>query len=115
MSRNKMLFVFLVMFGGALGSLARYELGSFVGSQEWAKTFPFGTLIINVVGSFVLGVVVVVVDRLGPDYKAWMLLCGTGFCGGFTTFSAFELETYELLLHRRVGPALVYVVGSVTL
>src|SRR5215218_5618485 len=95
LARHKML---LLMLGGALGTCARYVLGRWVSGQPWAEGFPYGTLIINVSGSFVLGFAwVVILERLRPEYQALYLLVGVGFCGGFTTFSTFELETLKLV------------------
>src|SRR4051794_41916236 len=80
--RNKML---LLMLGGALGTYCRYWLGKWFNSQPWGETFPFGTLFINVSGSFVLGAAaVVILERLPPEHGDWYLLVGTGFFGGVT-------------------------------
>src|SRR5262245_51607233 len=86
--------MFLVMLGGALGTYARYVLGRWISNQPWAEGFHYGTFFINVTGSFILGFVAVfIMERLSPEYQPWFLLMGTGFCGGYTTFSTFELET----------------------
>lgn len=99
----------LVMIGGALGSLARYSVSLWFGRQP----FPFATLVINGTGSFLLGLaVLLLLDRFGR-HEGWYVLLGTGFCGGYTTFSAFELETYELVSRGRIVPALLYVLASV--
>lgn len=105
---------FLLAVGGALGTLARYYLGLWFSLQPWARTFPYGTLAVNVVGSFLLGVVAVVfLQRLPPAYAHWYLLLGTGFCGGFTTFSAFEYETMQLVIKGQWRTAVVNVGVSV--
>jgi CrcB protein len=110
-ARNKML---LVMLGGALGTLARYWVGVWVGSQPWGRAFPYATFFVNVSGSFILGAAAVVfLERLAPAYLDWFLLIGTGFCGGFTTFSTFSLDAYHLVRDGRWGIALLYVLGSV--
>ena len=106
--------MFLVMLGGALGSYARFALGKWIGGQVWAEGFPFGTLIVNVTGSFLLGVAgAIILDRMEPEYQGWFLLIGTGFCGGYTTFSSFEWETLRLVRDGSFLLALGYVGASV--
>lgn len=108
---NKML---LVMLGGALGSYLRYGVGRWVGNQPWGQGFPVGTVLINVSGSFILGIVAtLVLERMPPEGHGWYLLLGTGFCGGFTTFSTFEWETYRLVRDGSWGLAAANVAGSV--
>jgi CrcB protein len=104
----------LLMLGGAVGTAARYGLGRWVESFPWGQGFPWGTFIINVSGSFILGVTaVVVLERLPPEHGDWYLLIGTGFCGGFTTFSTFEWETFKLVRDGSWMAALGNVAGSV--
>jgi fluoride exporter len=86
----------LVLLGGALGALARFELGNFVGTR-WNHGFPLGTFIINILGCFLLGMInVFVLERtiLSPE---WRIGLGVGFMGAFTTFSTFSYETVVLL------------------
>lgn len=106
--------IWLVALGGALGSVTRFLLGPAV-QQALGMTFPFGTLVINVVGSFVLGTVAglsVGGGPLSPNARAFV---GIGFCGGFTTFSAFSLETVMLFHGGHATRAGAYVVASVAL
>ncbi len=105
-----------VAVGGALGSMARFWLAGAMAALT-SPRFPWGTLLINVLGSFVLGLVgslTLSPARVGmhPDIRIFLM---TGICGGFTTFSAFSLQTLELLQGGEIVPALGYAVGSVVL
>lgn len=105
-----------VAVGGALGSVARFWLTG-VMAVLTGPQFPWGTLLINVLGSFVIGLVggiTLTPERvvMHPDIRIFLM---TGFCGGFTTFSAFSLQTLELMQAGETVPALGYAVGSVIL
>lgn len=106
--------ILLLMLGGGLGTNARYWLARWLGEVSWAKGFPVGTFVINVSGSFILGIAaVVILERLPPAYQNWYLLFGTGFCGGYTTFSTFEWETFKLVRDNNWWLAVVNILGSV--
>ena len=101
---------FLVGLGGALGSNARFWLGKWFKTQSWAEHYFWGTFCINLSGSLLLGVISVLFrDRMGTGF----LLLGTGFCGGYTTFSTFSLEVTEYFQKGRIDLALIYVFTSV--
>lgn len=105
-----------VAVGGAIGSVARFWLTGVMTALTGAR-FPWGTLLINISGSFVIGLVAGVTltaHRVGmhPDVRIFLM---TGICGGFTTFSAFSLQTLELLQTGDTGAALGYIAGSVAL
>ena len=100
----------LVGIGGAAGANARYWLGLWFRNQPWAKDYYWGTFVINVSGSILLGLIAAMFrDRAGIGF----LLLGTGFCGGYTTFSTFSLEVAELVQRGRWDLALIYVGTSV--
>ena len=96
----------LVALGAAVGAPARYLVDR--GMVRWlGARFPWGTFAVNVVGSFVLGVVAGI-----PASPAVAALVGTGFCGALTTYSTFGFDVFRLVRERRVVVALVYVVAS---
>lgn len=95
---------FQVALGGAIGSMARYLIGLLV-------IFPLGTLAVNVIGSFVMGVAWVMMAERGLE--RWMPGILTGLLGGFTTFSAFSLDTFRLIDEERIFAAGGYVLASV--
>ncbi|MFO1018481.1 MAG: fluoride efflux transporter CrcB [Hyphomonadaceae bacterium] len=105
-----MIQVLLVAMGGAVGSLARFGVG--VAMARWlGLAFPWGTLTVNILGGLAMGLLAA---RVGPDTEHVRLALGVGVLGGFTTFSAFSLETVRLMQHQP-GLAALYVVASVTL
>jgi CrcB protein len=94
-----------VTVAGGLGAVARLIVGGAV-QQAARTTFPIGTVIVNVSGSFVLGLVMSsALTSAGP---AWIAIAGTGFCGGFTTFSTASVETSDLLFRKKRLTALTY-------
>ena len=99
-----------VALGGALGSLARYGVGV-AAARLAGLEFPWGTLVVNALGGLAMGLMV---TRVSPDQESLRLALGVGLLGGFTTFSAFSLETVRLVQHQP-GMAAVYVAGSLIL
>ena len=105
--------VLLVAIGGALGSVCRYLLSGWILHRAVSWAFPLGTFAVNVLGCLgvgILGGLVVKYDLLSPDARLFLF---TGIAGGFTTFSAFGLETFHLLRRGEVGVAVTYVLLSV--
>jgi CrcB protein len=103
-----------VATGGALGSLARFWLAAAMTALTGPR-FPWGTLLINVAGSFIIGAVAAATltparIAIHPDLRVFLMV---GICGGFTTFSAFSLQTLELLQSGDFWPAAGYIAGSI--
>jgi len=103
--------VLLVAIGGAAGSVARYLASTSV-QRNVGISFPLGTFIINVTGSFLIGVILGLFEA-GNLSPAARLLIAVGFLGGFTTFSSFSYESLLLLESKAVLPFLLNTVGSV--
>jgi len=102
----------VVGLGGFVGANARYVLGGWV-QQRFGPSFPYGTLIINVTGSFILGMFATLSMRLAWN-EYWRLLVAIGFVGAYTTFSTFEFETLQLIAQGgRYRAAGVNLIGSV--
>lgn len=101
-----------VALGGAIGSVSRYLLGRLP-----VKTgdFPVITLGINVIGAFCIGLIVTAVGKHSGWDPRLVLFLKVGFCGGFTTFSTFSLETVQLLQNGKTAQAVLYVAASVVL
>jgi CrcB protein len=106
----------VIALGSALGGVARYWL-TLAAAKAWGEAFPWGTLLINVVGSFVIGLTftLTAADGPWPASTNLRLFVMTGICGGFTTFSAFSLQSLQLLRDGEWLPALAYMGGSVVL
>ncbi len=97
--------------GGMLGSVGRFLLvGLIVSSLPY--TFPFGTFLVNIFGCFVMGAAVGIAERYSGFSNEWRVFLTAGFCGGFTTFSAFAFENVQLLLDKNYGTFAVYSIAS---
>lgn len=108
-----MRYLLLIAAGGAAGSVARYALSLWTQAQ-WQGQFPLGTLLVNCLGSFAIGVVFVLLQQqlLHPDWRGVLLV---GFLGAFTTFSTYSLETVSLWEAGQGAQALAYALTSVVL
>jgi len=105
----------LVGVGGGVGAVLRYKLGGLVMHQFENARFPYGTFTVNVIGCLAIGLVAGWIERHHGVTTNLRLLVITGFLGGFTTFSAFGLETVYLLRRGTMGLALANALGSVAL
>lgn len=107
------MIVALTFLAGATGAVARFVLDASIKSR-WQSPFPWATVIINVTGSLLLGVLAGLVLFSGQP-AAWQTVIGTGFCGGYTTFSTASFETVRLVQQKRPGLALMNALGSLVL
>ena len=104
----------MVMLGGATGSLTRYVIGTAIMNRVGGR-FPMGTVFINITGSFLIGLLMTLLtERLDP-HPNWRLLLVVGFLGGYTTFSSFEWETFNVIRDGSRWLGMLNVVGSVLL
>lgn len=104
--------LFFIAIGGAGGALARHGLSNLVHAATASK-FPLGTLSVNLLGSFCIGVLYVIIVERGLVHPDWRSVFIVGFLGAFTTFSTFSLETVALLENGQAATAVAYVLVSV--
>ena len=110
------LALILVFVGGAIGSMCRFWLSGFV-AERFGETFPYGTLIVNLVGSWIIGLAAGWIAHFNDPFwaSAAKQLLMVGICGGLTTFSSFSLQTWNLMLSGRWGSAFTNVLVSTIL
>lgn len=111
--------IVIIGVGGFIGAVARYGIAIWIG-QRWGRSFPLGTFIINVTGSFLIGLLMTVMAERFTENPQWRLFLVVGFLGAYTTFSTFEYETGALLkdsewLYAGLNVVLSVVVGFAAL
>jgi CrcB protein len=104
----------IIAVGGALGSVARYGAQTCV-YKIYPFTFPLGTLLVNVSGCLLIGILYALIEKGNLLTPEWRLFLTTGFCGGFTTFSTFAYENANLIRRDDFAYLALYVAGSVIL
>ncbi len=104
----------IVMLGGALGAVSRFAVGTIVG-KWYSAVFPLGTFLINITGSFLIGVLMMCFLNRPSIHANWRLFLVTGILGGYTTFSSFEWETFTALRGGAAPIAITYLIVSVVL
>lgn len=107
-----MLEVLFVALGGAIGSVARYLLGGWFAAR-FGAAFPYGTFVINVTGSFIIGLFLAYAQDRVSLSPYWRLFFAVGFVGGYTTFSTFEYESVRLFQDGEMLLGALYLMGSV--
>jgi len=108
------IYILAVAAGGSLGSVARYLVGIGAG-RLLGMAFPYGTLIINITGSFLIGLFAGLFATRWDLSQGWRIFLTVGICGGYTTFSTFSLDAYYLMERSRSVAATLYMIGSVAL
>ena len=109
-----MQLILLIGFAGFLGTIARYLFGQFI-FQVFPVTFPYATLLVNILGCFIIGLLYGWLEKENIYSSEWKLIFTTGFCGGFTTFSAFSIENMQLIRDGQFGLAILYIFLSVVI
>jgi len=108
------MFYFFIIIAGGFGALLRYSLGRFATNQQWTA-LPFGTLIANLIGCFLIGYLSWVLVHRWQASEQFQVVVITGFLGGFTTFSAFSLEAITMFEQGSNTRALIYIMVKVAL
>ena len=103
--------IFLVFIGGGIGALCRYECSRFL-TQYWGGGFPVGTLFVNLLGCFLIGIVYSLTQDSRIFSPSTRLFLMTGILGGFTTFSSYGLESVTLALQGEPLPALINMLAN---
>jgi CrcB protein len=106
-------YLLIVLCGGA-GSLARYLTGTAIAERLGAR-FPWGTLTVNLIGSFLIGLLMTLLTERVSVSPNWRFALVVGFLGGYTTFSSFEWETYAAVRDGAFWAGALNIIGSVTL
>lgn len=104
--------ILAIAIGGAFGALSRYWVVGVITSL-FERSFPFGTLVVNILGSLLIGILYVLIIEKLDVAAEWHAILMVGFVGAFTTFSTFSLEALMLLQEGRVAAAVTYILSSV--
>jgi CrcB protein len=104
----------VVLAGAGLGGLARYAAGTWI-MARYGGRFPLGTFVINVTGSFLIGLLMALFSERFQPHPNWRLFLVVGILGGYTTFSSFEYETFQSIRDGARWMGILYMTGSVLL
>jgi CrcB protein len=108
-----MMTYIVVFLGGGIGAVVRFVVATWIG-QRWGRSFPVGTFVINVSGSFLIGFLMTVMAELFIENPQWRLFLVVGGLGGYTTFSTFQYETGQLVFDGEIAYAALNIILSVT-
>jgi CrcB protein len=114
MAETRSVRYLVISLGGILGANARYLLGNWIAAR-YGTSFPYGTMVINVSGSFVIGFFLVLITERFVVHPNWRLFFAVGFLGAYTTFSTFSFESAALMQDGSWWLALTNMIGSVVL
>jgi len=104
----------IVGTGGFIGSVMRYLVQFYI-EKSMSSTFPLGTLIANIVGSFIIGMVFALAEKGNLMSSEWRIFLTVGICGGFTTFSAFAYNNFTMIKEHSFGQLFINVGGNIFL
>jgi fluoride exporter len=104
--------IILVAFGGALGSVFRYLISYFF-TKTTTNSFPWSTFTVNILGCLLIGILFGYIQKNNIQTETLKILAITGFCGGFTTFSAISLENFQLYQNNQFGLLILYTAASI--
>ena len=103
--------ILLVFLGGGIGSALRFTISKWLNNNSYH--LPFGTFAVNVLGSFLIGLLIGMASKNNYLNQQQTVLLISGFCGGFTTFSAFAFENFNYIKTGDYGSLLIYTIGSI--
>jgi CrcB protein len=103
--------ILLIGIGGAIGSVLRYLFSQMIKSAS----FPLATFTVNIIGSFLIGIIIALSIKHSAFNSQWKIFLATGLCGGFTTFSSFSFENLQLIQEGKWLTSLIYIAGSILL
>ncbi len=105
--------ILLIGLGGGMGSIFRFLVSHFT-RKYWSSGFPMATFLVNVSGCLLIGLIIGLLLKSNTSNDLKMLLV-VGFCGGYTTFSAFALENFQLIQAEKYMMSILYILGSVVM
>lgn len=108
-----MLKFFMIFLGGGIGSYTRYLTGLY--AARFSPNFPLGTLLVNIIGSFIMGLFFTLFQDKFPMQQELKLLVTVGFCGALTTFSTFNMDIWNLFLSGNITKGIIYIVSNLLL